>query len=310
MLTALTYAAVLTSQYDAVRAVMRNVIAAQTTHIVPGAARGCSALHFAIQFLRWGLAMGVSFGTVVLTLVRSAVIIFALNTSGAWTTWVADNAFERVPNALVAVANNTSPRLSAPQQFDSVSLAIDNLIADVRRRNTTWSISAFGNAIAAWVVWFGLQLGLAVQAFVWMVSVRLMAIAICVGMWLAILELFDRTRGFVNNWIGVVVGLLTFQLAASIYLQIAMHSEMELLRAIQEQNNNSNSVDMMIANLGKAGNVMAGDAITMISLGAVFGGGGGIATHAGAKALTRHAPALMQGAQGKMRVAKQKLGLA
>ena len=290
MLTDLTYTTILTGQYDAVRVAMDRVLAAELAAILPPL-RVVLGAYFLLQFIQF--AMGhVGIKPVVTALVRGVVVVWLLTGAGIWTGYVRDLSFERVPNALASVATGGNARLTAPQQFDNVSMAIDNLVAGVRKRNTSWSVTGFGNSIMTWLVWGGLQLMLTLQAYVWLASIRIMAIAICMGVWLILFEFFERTRGFFQNWIGIVVGVWTFQLAASVFLQISMHSEIELLRKIQ-QATPSNSVDVALANLGHVGSALAGDALTMLVLPTVFGGAAGVGAQLGAIAAARALPGML-----------------
>jgi hypothetical protein len=145
----------------------------------------------------------------------------------------------------------------------------------------------------------------AIQAFVWLASIRIMAIAIILGPWLLMFEFFDRTRGFFQNWIGIVVGVWTFQFAASVFLQISMHSEMETLRNIQRASAASNSVDMMLSNLGRAAMSIFGDALTMLVLPAVFGGVSGAGAQIAAWRGMAAMPRMMAAATGRVGALKR-----
>lgn len=284
----IAYAAVLTAQYNAVKAGMDRVLTLELAAVVP-VLKSVLAVYVLVQFILFakGHLLGMAF---VGRLVRAVVVSFLL--SNVWVSYVRDYAFEKIPTALAGTASGGTSVLTAPQQFENVSTAIDNLTADIRQRNTSWTVTAFGNSIMSWIVWGGLQFALTIQAYIWLTSIRIMALTLCVGVWLILFELFDRTRGFFQHWIGIVVGLWIFQLASSVQLQISLHSEIAMLRMIHDAGA-SNSVDQMIANMGHVGSALFGDALTMLALPALYGGVGGAAMQYGAASAFRAMPGVM-----------------
>lgn len=288
-ITAIGYAANLTAQYSAVKAGMDRILAQELVAVMP-VLRSVLTVYVLVQFVLFakGHVLGM---TVMGRLLRAVAVSFLL--SNVWATTIRDYAFEKVPTALAGTASGGTSVLTAPQQFENVSTAINNLIADIRQKNTAWTVSAIGNSVAAWLVWAGLQFALSIQAAIWLTSIRVMALSLCVGPWLILFELFERTRGFFQHWIGIVVGLWIFQLAASVQLQISLHSEMELLRQVHDLGD-PNSIDQMLANLGQVGSALAADAITMMVLPALYGGIGGAAMQYGAMSAFRAMPGAMK----------------
>lgn len=284
---AITYAAALSAQYNAVRVGMDRVLALELAVAVP-VLKSVLAVYVLVQFVLFaqGQVQGLAF---VGRLLRAVVVCFLL--SNVWVSYVRDYAFDKVPTALAGAASGGTVALTVPQQFEAVSVEIDNLMADIRTRNTSWSVTSISNGFMSWIVWGGLQFSLAIQAYVWLTSIRIMALILCVGVWLILFELFERTRGFFQHWIGMVVGIWTFQLASSIQLQIAMRGEHEILRSVRDFGN-PNSVDQAIANMGHVGTALFGDALTMLALPALFGGVGGAAAQIGVMTVVRSMPAI------------------
>ncbi|MDO9713254.1 type IV secretion system protein [Paracraurococcus lichenis] len=288
IITAASYATSLAVQYTAVRDGMDGVLASELKVVLP-VLKTVLPVYTLVQFLLFakGHVTGFAF---VGRLLRAVVVSFIL--SNLWVDYVRNYAFEKIPTSLAGAASARTFNLTMPQQFDAVSKEIDNLTAEIRTRNTSWSVSAIGNSMMTWLVWGGMQFCVALQAYIWLTSIRIMGLLLCVGAWLILFELFERTRGFFQHWIGLVVGLWTFQLAASVQLQISMQSEDTLLRAIHDQAVN-NSVDQMLANLGQVGNALVGDALTMLAVPTLFGGAAGAAAQIGAVALARSMPGML-----------------
>lgn len=294
----LSYTANLGLQYQAIKTAMDRVISAELVAVLP-VLRWVLAFYVLVHFWRFATA-NAHWSSLMWALVRALVVVFFLKGSGAYTANVRDMLFETIPNGVVASTTGSSVLISAPQQFDIVSTAIDALTADIRRQNTSWSVSAIGNSLATWLVNVGLQAAVAVQAYVWLVSVRALAITLCLGVWFIMFELFERTRGFFQHWIGTAVGIVTFQVVSAIYLSLSMQSEMEMLRAIQA-NSRSFDIDQMISNLIHVGASMFGDALTMLVLPTIcaLAAGGGV--HIGATRAASAIPGAAAAAVSKLR---------
>lgn len=275
---ALTYNTVLTTQYNSVREAMNRILNAELAAIIP-TLQWVLALYILVQFYRVMVGTG-DIRSFVTALIRAVVIVYFLRHNDIYVRFIADNLFEKIPNALAGIAGS-SAQLSTPARFDVVSAAIDNLTAEIRHQNTSWTVTAFGNTLATWLVNIGLQAFLAAQAHVWLVSIRLMAILLCLSPWLLLFEFFERTRGFFSQWLGIACGLICFQLGASIFLRISMESEMALLRAIQAAGS-PNSIDMMISNLIHVGTALFGDALAMAALPMITAVAGGAGAHVAA----------------------------
>ncbi|MDO9712548.1 type IV secretion system protein [Paracraurococcus lichenis] len=301
IIDAVSFSTSLAAQYTAVRDGMDAVLASEMKVVIP-VLKSVLPVYTLVQFVLFGKGLITGFAFVG-RLVRAVAVSFIL--SNLWVGYVTDYSFEKIPTALASSASAGTAKLTMPEQFDKVSKAIDNLTAEIRTRNTSWSVSAIGNSMMTWLVWGGMQTMLGLQAYVWLTSIRIMALLLCVGAWLILFELFDRTRGFFQHWIGLVVGLWTFQLAASVQLQASMRSEMDLLRAIHEQAAN-NSVDMMLANMGQVGNALVGDALTMLALPTVVGGAAGIGAQIGVAALARAFPGMAERMSRRVRRLKQR----
>lgn len=213
--------------------------------------------------------------------IRLIVVVFVIHSAGIYTKYVRDLAFTDVPNEIATIVTGSPVGISAASQFDHVAQAADYLVADAQAKNTgsIFSVSAIGNSVALWLADIGMNIATAIMFGVWLLGRKLLAIVLCFGPWLLLFELFDRTRGFTEQWIGKIVGLLVFQLASAALLQIMLKGQSQVLQAIKASP--GISLDAMIGKLMHLVGYMATDALTMIALPAICAiGSGAAAGHA------------------------------
>lgn len=289
----LTFENLLTSQYTAVVEAMQRVLAAEMVEVAR-ILQPLAGLFVLITFLRWGLGW-IDWKHAAQNGGRMLLVGMLIGGQGLYQGPVRAYVMDHIPNTFARVTTGTTGRMAAAAQYDTVSLAAENLAAEIRERNTSWSIAAVQNAAANVFANGAFQFWLSVQAAVWLTSIRLMAIALCIGPWLLLLEIFDGTRGAVRAWIGVLGGLLVFQLASGVFLQISLHSLMAQLRAIQAAGRMRGvTVDEMVANLLHIGSAVFVDAMTMLALPTVCAVFGGIGTHMAAGYAARNLPGAAQ----------------
>ena len=164
--------------------------------------------------------------------VRLLVIVQFIVTAANYNQYVRDLFFDGLPSEFATTFMDTPATLSSAQQFDKASAEVDNLVAAAQGKNTEWSTAALANSMAIWIADIAIKCMIAVWAFVWSLGRFLLAVVLGFGPWLLVFELFDRTRGFVDHWIGTLVGLVVYQLAGAITLQIVMTGAFALLTSI------------------------------------------------------------------------------
>ncbi len=259
-----TYLDFATTQDASLRGAMDHVITASLTFAVP-------ILHWlAIAYivLTFSLVAGnvMTVHTMIGRLLRLLFVVYFITGSGGYTTHVRDLAFDGVPQAIASVLTDTPTLTSAAQQFDIVSKAADNIVADAMAKNSLFSANGIGNSVAAWAADGGIQGINAVMFGVWLLGRVLLAIVLCFGPWLLVFELFDRTRGFVDQWIGKIVGLSVFGLASAVLLQIVLRGELDMLTQVH---NSGGNIDQIIAQLVHVVALLATDALAMLALPAI-----------------------------------------
>jgi hypothetical protein len=146
------------------------------------------------------------------------------------------------------------------------------------------------DAIAAWFAGCLIQFWNGVSFDIWLFGRKLLGIVLCMGPWVLTTELPDRTRGYVDQWVGIIVGLIVFQLAAAIELQLMLHSQSAMLMKVRGSID-SVSIDEAVGTLFHLATMMFMDALTMLALPMVCGiGSGAAAAHGYAMALIAAAP--------------------
>jgi len=208
--------------------------------------------------------------------VRLFVVVQFIINAANYNQYVRDLFFDGLPSAFATTFMDTPATISSAQQFDKASGEVDNLVATALQKNSAWSTSALANSIAIWIADIGIKCMIAVWAFVWSLGRFLLAVVLGFGPWLLVFELFDRTRGFVDHWIGTLVGLVVYQLAGAITLQIVMTGAFSLLTSIHTAAVNV-SVDDFVGMIVQVCYFFAMGALTMLALPFICSVGSGAA---------------------------------
>lgn len=221
----ITYAALASHRLDTVRSMMDAVIDAEAQFMTP-ILRALFIIYLLLLFTQMWAGV-VSVDRLVNSILRSGVIIFLVTHGGAFAQYVRDPIFDRIPRAisntiLASVGGGTTSSQGVAQQFDTVAIAIDHVTARVLELNTGWTIAAGANYLTAMANNTWAQTLLAGVAAVWLLGVTLLAIALCFGPLVLVFELFERTRGYLMQWVGILVGLTAFGIGTSILLAIQM----------------------------------------------------------------------------------------
>lgn len=274
----LTYESIAAGRLEQIKTAMNAVIGAETTFMVP-ILRSLFLIFIAHQGL---LTMygHMTMHRLVGSIIRVGIIVLLITHAGEFTTRVQTPIFETIPQAisntiLSSVAGGTSNTQTLAQQFDSVSAAADALTALVASRSTSWSVSGLVNYLTAWVADAGMQILLGIIAAVWLLGQTLLAIILCFGPLLLVFELFDRTRGWVDQWIGKLVGMTAFGIGTSILLAIQMQGLINLMRSSHD--GMPTSGDAAVAVMFHIMTNILLDAFTMMALPLICSIGSGVA---------------------------------
>lgn len=289
----IAYATLMADRLATLKAMMDTVINAEGTYVTP-VLKALFVIYLGRQFMMmWGGYF--SFQTFIKTVLRAGIVILLVVRSGAYVQWVRDPIFDRVPLALAAMTSSTYAGglpASVGQQFDDSALAINNITAQILALNTGWSVSAFGNYLAASLQNGAAQTVLGCISAVWMLSVELLAIILCFGKLILLFELFDRTRGFVDSWIGKIIGLLAFGFGTNVLMALQMTELMNLMTRVASRmpSNAAEAVSVLTAIFGS----LVYDLITLVALPTAVGFG----SAAAASLATPSAMLFLRGASG------------
>lgn len=298
----LGYEAIATGRIDQLKTMMDAVIAAELQFMVP-ILRSLLVIFVVRQFtLTWTGNMTVE--RFVGSSVRAAIIVFLISNSGAFAQRVRDPVFDKIPQAisstiLAAAGVQTTAATPLAQQFDRVSLASDAVTAAIVARSTSWSVASLVNYSTASFYNTGIQFLLAIIVAIWLLGQSSLAIILCFGPLLLGFELFERTRGWVDQWIGKLVGLTCFGIGTSILLALQMSGLMDMLRTVN-RNLPVSGPEAVTALLRVGCNVLL-DAFTMASLPLICAIGSGVAASLAAPSAMlalRAVPAMMPALRG------------
>lgn len=282
----IAYATLAADRLTNLKMLMDAVINAETAYVTP-VLKALFLIYLGRQFLmmNYGYLSGKTF---VSTILRSGIVILLVTKAGAYVQYVRDPIFDRIPQALAAmtssaVGGGATVAMNPAQQFDQAALAINAVTAQTLALNTGWSVSAFGNYLAASLSNGGAQTILGCICAVWLLGVTMLAIVLCFGKVILLFELFDRTRGWVGAWIGKLVGILAFGFGANILLALQMTELMALLARVHA-NLPSNGAEAVGVLMSVVSNIVL-DLLTMVALPAAVGFGSGIAASVAAPAV-------------------------
>jgi hypothetical protein len=151
------------------------------------------------------------------TIIRSGVIIMLVTHSGAFVQWVRDPVFNKIPQAMSAMVAGNYAATTAGQpmaaQFDGISSKSNAISAEIDTVSTSiFSLTDLTNSMSGRLANLMLQIVLAIVVGIWLLGQTLLGIVLSMGPPLLCFEIFDRTRGFVDQWIGKLVGMTAFGL--------------------------------------------------------------------------------------------------
>jgi type IV secretory pathway VirB6-like protein len=160
------------------------------------------------------------------SVIRALVIVFLVANATNFNQWVATKVFTNIPQALTSLGVGsyapTAAGQSSASQFDSVSAAGDAIAAQIVAKSSIWSVSSLINGGTGYLADAIFQIILCCIFGIWLLGLGLLCIALCIGPPFLCFEFFDRTRGFVDQWIGKLVGFAAFGFATSIVLAMQM----------------------------------------------------------------------------------------
>lgn len=241
---------------------------------------------------------------VLLQYVWRVALVLWLAVSAAFIPYVRDMAVDHIPND-IAGRLNANQQMTAVQQFDVLDQAAGHFVSQIQGQAT--GPFQVGNAIAAWMA-RGLQkLFLGVTFYIWMGMRFLNYLAIALAAFTLIFILFKTTSGFLMSQMGKIVGLVMWQISASILLQVMLSGMMAMLRPILASAA-SMSLEQQIDVAFTVAEWFAGCFVMVLMMPAVIGVGSGVAASSFiASGAMVNASRAMVSAGGQMARASHKL---
>ncbi len=274
----ISFDAIAQGRIDQLKQAMDTIIAAELQFVVP-TIKALLVMFVVRQFtLTWTGNMTVE--RFVGSSVRAAVVVFLISHSGAFVQYVRDPLFDKIPQAISSTILSssgvqTTGTATIAQQFDKASAASDAVTAKIVKNQTSWAVASAVNYLSAQLANGGIQFLLACICGVWLLGQSLLAIILCFGPLALGFELFDRTRGWLDQWIGKLVGMTCFGIGTSILLSIQMQGLLGLLKAV-DTSVPANGAQAVAVLMRVAGNVGI-DLLTMGALPAICAYGSGVA---------------------------------
>lgn len=211
-------------------------------------------------------------GWTFVTAAMRAIAIGMLIQSANYNYYVRDLFFTDLPNTIAASLYGPRISVNSAQQLDVLWSAAVNMASFILKQAIGWT--NIGERALVYVLLMLIQLALWVCFVVWYISRVFMALIICMGAFLLVLALFRSTRGYVQQWIGKLVGLTMLNLSASILLRVVLVVLTGRLRAIQ--GDPTLSLSEMLNNLAGVTGVFGMGAMLMIALPSAISIGSGV----------------------------------
>ena len=274
----ISYEAIAQGRIQQLKMAMDAIIAAELQFMVP-ILKSLLVMFVVRQFtLTWTGNMTVE--RFVSSSIRAAIVVFLVSNSGTFAQYVRDPISDKIPQAisstiLASSGVQTTSGTPLAQQFDKASMAADAVTAAIVARQTSFSVASLVNYLSAQLANGGIQFLLGGIVAIWLLGQSLLAIILCFGPLLLGFELFERTRGWVDQWIGKLVGMTCFGIGTSILLGIQMTGLRNMLRSVND--NLPVSGPEAVSVLMRVGCNVLLDLCTMVALPAICAIGSGVA---------------------------------
>lgn len=212
------------------------------------------------------------------TVMRSGIIILLVSHNGQFVQWVRTPIFEGVGQQTSAMVAGdfgaTAAGVPMAAQFDAIAAKGDAIVGEIDAVSTNvFSLMDWINSITAHVANAIFQLILACVVAIWLLGQSFLAIILAMGLPILLFEIFERTRGFVDQWISKILGFCAFGFATSFVLAVEMQGMKTMFDAVHGKaiGNVAQAVAMLLHIVGNG--VL--DLLTMAFVPTVVGFGSG-----------------------------------
>lgn len=203
------------------------------------------------------------------------ILLIWLTVGAAFVPYVRDMVQDTIPNELASVVNGKGTTISAAAQFDKIDDGAANFTAKVMGQAT--GLMQVGNRIAAWANRGWGSIYLQIIFYVWIAIRQLTSVALVLFAFSLVFLPFDSTRHWCSGQLGKVVGLIAWQLAASVLLKINADG-MEIFIKDIAVRGQSMSIEEQVDMIGKVSGWFLGCMVQFLLVPGAIGIGSGVAT--------------------------------
>jgi hypothetical protein len=232
----ISFVDIATTRMENIQTVMDAVIAAENNVLNP-ILKALFLIYIGRQFLLT-MAGDLSMQRFWSTVMRAGIIILLVTHNGAFVQYVRGPVFEKIPQAMSAMVagNFAATAAGQPQaaQFDAIAAKGDAIVGEIDAVSTSvLSITDWINSGTAHIGNGIFQTILSCIVAIWLLGQSFLAIILAMGLPLLCFEIFERTRGFVDQWIAKLVGFIAFGFATSFVLALEMEGMKTMFDAVR-----------------------------------------------------------------------------
>jgi hypothetical protein len=223
------------------------------------------------------------------------IVLSWLVVGAAYTPMVRDLFIDTIPNEVASsLFGGVNQRLTVVQQFDAADKATGFFASRIIGQ-ASGIISTIKIAPMAWIAYGAAKIFIALMFFVWMIARALTYIGVALGAFLLITLVFESTRGYFMGLVSKIVGLVIWQIAASILLHVMLQGMFQFIRAIIDNSENL-GLEQQVDKLIDIAVYFLGCLAMLLALPAIAGG----YTASAAQMATFGAGRMAMGAAGSM----------
>lgn len=170
-------------------------------------------------------------GSVIIgRIIKFAIVVWLLTSSGAYQQWVYDFFFQALPNSLSgALTSSGSISAVSANSFDQV------WIKAWRAGLETWRAAGYteiGKHLCVILFWLAAIVSTVFCFAIWLISRVILALYIAIGPLLVGLVLFPATRAIFERWIGSLISCVILQVMTIVLLYIVLAVEQRVVGTI------------------------------------------------------------------------------
>lgn len=163
----------------------------------------------------------------VTRMIRVAVVVGILTSSGLYTTYVQTAFMTTIPTWLATSAGGSPSAISTPQTFDNMWAVTEHKIESVSARLSTFDVI---NAVSLAVIELCIAVFLIIAFAIYEFATIIVGIMVAIGPVLLVGYLFEATKGVADRWIGKLITYSILTLLINVTLNIVLTGEKAYMR--------------------------------------------------------------------------------